>query len=71
MTYDDAIQFFYEHGNVGRSADDLKSKCPTVSQLSDAVDGAVLHGQSRSLAQEAGETILLHFCPGIPEHSRP
>jgi hypothetical protein len=58
MTYDEAIEFFYKYGNVGKSVEDLKSVRPTYGQLMDARDVAISRGQCSTLALCALTTVL-------------
>jgi predicted XRE-type DNA-binding protein len=54
MTYDEALEFFAEHGNVAHDIDRLRNTVPTRQQLMEAVGYAVdVKGQPKELAQEA------------------
>lgn len=58
MTYDDAIAFFAEHGNVCSDPELLRRQTPSAQQLDMAVDWAVrVRGQPRSVAEAAKDAV--------------
>jgi thiazole synthase ThiGH ThiG subunit len=60
MTYDEALEFFANYGNVARDLDRLRDSVATEGQLNAAV--AVASGnQPTELAEEAKRAILAHY----------
>lgn len=53
MTRDEAIEFFFRYGNVGRTREDLERTDPTPGQLSEAFRHAILVGQWVLVAEAA------------------
>jgi hypothetical protein len=72
MTYDEAIRFFLDHGNVGRSEADLKSTEPDIGQFYDACMYAMgFKGRTVAEARDALVAIVNHYRPPPEPISEP
>jgi hypothetical protein len=62
MTYDEAIRFFRDHGNVSRSEEALRDEEPDIGQLYDACMHAIgVKGRTVAEARDALVAVINHY----------
>lgn len=60
MIYEEACEFFWRYGNVGRTTEDIMKTKPTPRQLHIAFQKTLLT-QTREMSQTAVDTIIEHW----------